>query len=295
LIDASVSNIYVIDDACPEKTGQYVIDNCKDSRVRVIFHEVNKGVGGAVMTGYIAALDSDSDIIVKIDGDGQMSPKLLRYFVLPIEMGECDYTKGNRFYNLEDVNKMPKIRLLGNAVLSFMSKFSTGYWNIFDPTNGYTAIHAKLLKKLPLEKISQRYFFETDMLFRLNTLRAVVLDIPMTAVYGDENSSLKINKILFEFSKKHFINFHKRIFYNYYLREVSIASLELPLGIILFFSGATIGVLKWIDAVNTGIATPLGTVMLTTLAVILGVQFILAFLNYDTNNIPKKCMHKFMT
>ena len=106
---------------------------------------------------------------------------------------------------------MPAIRLFGNAVLSFMTKISSGYWDLFDPTNGYTAIHVDVAKRLPFDKISKRYFFETDILFRLNTLRAVVQDVPMDASYGDEVSNLKISKIVGEFIIKHCRNFTKRI------------------------------------------------------------------------------------
>lgn len=217
-IDASVSRIFVIDDCCPEKTGKFVQRHCSDDRVIVLFHEENQGVGGAVMTGYRAAMEYGSDIIVKVDGDGQMDPVLIKYFVEPIANGEADYTKGNRFFDLENISEMPKIRLFGNAVLSFMSKMSTGYWDLFDPTNGYTAIHANVLRHIPFDKMSKRYFFETDILFRLNTLRAVVIDVPMDAKYSDEISNLKIHNVIGEFLFKHLRNAFKRVFYNYYLR-----------------------------------------------------------------------------
>ncbi len=151
---------------------------------------------------------------MKIDGDGQMDPSLIPVFVFPIAAGEADYAKGNRFFDLETIRIMPKVRLFGNAVLSFMCKLSSGYWNLFDPTNGYTAIHADVARRLPFDKISRRYFFETDMLFRLNTLRAVVVDVPMEAKYGNEESNLKISRIVGEFFAKHVRNFLKRIFYN---------------------------------------------------------------------------------
>lgn len=123
-------------------SGEYVKAHCTDPRVTVVKHEKNKGVGGAVMTGYRAAIADGAKVIVKIDGDGQMDPSLLREFVMPILGGEADYTKGNRFYDLSNISRMPAMRLFGNAGLSFLAKLSTGYWNIFDPTNGYTAIHA---------------------------------------------------------------------------------------------------------------------------------------------------------
>lgn len=198
-IGPEVSQIYVIDDCCPEKTGEHIKNMCKDERVVLINHAVNYGVGGAVMTGYKAAIKNGADIIVKIDSDGQMDPALLSQFIAPILEGEADYTKGNRFFDLENVKSMPKMRLFGNAVLSFMCKISSGYWDLFDPTNGYTAIHASVARRLPFEKISQRYFFESDMLFRLNTLRAVVVDVPMEAKYGDEVSNLRYQILLVSF------------------------------------------------------------------------------------------------
>lgn len=292
-IPEAVWRIYVIDDACPDNSGRLVETQVKDGRVRVLYHTQNQGVGGAVMTGYTAALAEGAEIIVKIDGDGQMDAKLISNFVEPIIAGEADYTKGNRFFDLEQVRSMPKIRLLGNAVLSFMTKLSSGYWDLFDPTNGYTAIHANVARQLPFEKISRRYFFETDMLFRLNTLRAVAIDVPMDANYGEEISNLKISKIVGEFIFKHARNFMKRIFYNYYLRDMSLASLELPFGILLFISGCLFGAYHWINSLQGGITTPAGTVMLAALPILMGVQLILAFLGYDIANVPRRPLHKF--
>lgn len=285
-IGPEISQIYVIDDYCPNGSGPFVKENCIDPRVEVLFHEKNEGVGGAVMTGYQAALSNGADVIVKIDGDGQMDPELIPKFVLPIMRGEADYTKGNRFFNLESVALMPRIRLFGNAILSFMTKLSSGYWNLFDPTNGYTAIHADVAQRLPFKKISRRYFFETDILFRLNTLRAVVVDIPMESKYADEASNLKISKIVGEFMIKHISNFLKRLFYNYYLRDLSLASIELPLGIILFTFGLIFGSYHWIHSAYIGSPTPSGTIMLAALPILMGLQLILAFLGNDIASIP---------
>lgn len=288
LIGPEVTAIYVVDDCCPDRSGQFVESNVQDPRVRVVYHAENQGVGGAVMTGYKAALEGGADVIVKIDGDGQMDPRLVPQFINPILSGEADYTKGNRFFDLEAIRAMPKVRLLGNAALSFMTKLSSGYWDLFDPTNGYTAIHRDVASHLPLSKISRRYFFETDILFRLNTLRAVVIDIPMDAHYGDEVSNLKISKIVGEFFFKHVRNFSKRIFYNYYLRDMSLASLELPLGLLLMTVGGAFGITQWIHSISAGVSTPSGTVMLSALPVIIGTQLVLAFLGYDIASVPKR-------
>ncbi|MCW2278992.1 glycosyltransferase family 2 protein [Heliophilum fasciatum] len=291
-IDATVWRIYVVDDKCPEESGRYVEANCKDPRVTVLRHEVNQGVGGAVITGYQYSINDGADVIVKLDGDGQMDPALIPYIVKPILTGEADYTKGNRFFNLEKILIMPKLRLFGNAMLSLLTKLSSGYWNLFDPTNGYTAIHSEILKILPLGKVSRRYFFETDMLFRLNTIRAVVVDVPMDAKYGDENSNLKISKILGEFLVKHMLNLIKRIFYNYYLRDMSLASLELPLGITLFLGGISFGGWHWWKAIGQGITTPLGTIMISVLSILIGLQFLLSFIAYDISIVPRRSLHK---
>jgi hypothetical protein len=186
---------------------------------------------------------------------------------------------------------MPSVRIFGNAVLSVMSKLSTGYWHLFDPTNGYTAVHAAVVTHLPLDKISQRYFFETDMLFRLNTIGAVVLDVPMDAHYGDEVSGLKIRKIVGEFLFKHLRNSVKRIFYNHYLRNVSIASIELPLGLILLGTAAGYGGYHWAHSAALGVATPAGTVVLAAVLLLAGLQFLLAFLAADMAAVPTRPLH----
>lgn len=293
-IGSEVWRIYVIDDKCPDGSGDYVEANCNDPRVVVLRHELNQGVGSAVMTGYRAAIAEGAEVIVKLDGDGQMDPSLILNFIGPILAGEADYTKGNRFFDLEEIRAMPKIRLFGNAVLSFMTKLSSGYWDLFDPTNGYTAIHADVARHLPFAKISNRYFFETDMLFRLNTQRAVVIDIPMDARYGDEVSNLKVSKILGEFLFKHTRNFIKRIFYNYYLRDMSLASIELPLGILLFTFGVSFGGWQWFNAVHADITTPAGTVMLAALPTLMGLQLVLAFLSYDIASVPRRHRHSLL-
>lgn len=291
-IGPEVQSIYVVDDCCPENSGDFVIANCNDPRVSVVRNEKNLGVGGAVMAGYEAALADGMEILVKIDGDGQMDPSLIPDFIAPIVVGEADYTKGNRFFDLEEIRAMPKIRLFGNAMLSFMTKVSSGYWDLFDPTNGYTALHCDVARHLPFKKISRRYFFETDMLFRLNTLRAVVVDIPMDAHYADEVSNLKISKIVGEFAIKHARNFCKRVFYNYYLRDMSLASLELPLGLLLILLGGIYGISNWSASLQSGTVTPAGTVMLAALPVILGVQFVLAFIGYDIASVPRRAFHR---
>jgi glycosyltransferase involved in cell wall biosynthesis len=286
-IGPEVERIYVIDDACPDKSGEFVKKHSKDKRVQVFFHETNQGVGGAVVTGYKAALADNIDVVVKVDGDGQMDPDLILTIAKPVLEGNADYSKGNRFDSLENLFSMPKIRILGNAVLSLWSKLSSGYWNITDPTNGFTAIHRKALEAIQLDKLRKTYFFESDLLFRLSIVNAVVMDVPMVSAYGNEKSNLKIRKVIFEFPWRHTVNLHKRLFYKYYLREWSVASFELPAGIGLTIFGAWFGLARYFEASGAGQATTAGQVTLSALALILGVQLLLSFLAYDVQSEPR--------
>ena len=289
-IGPEIERIYVVDDGCPDGSGDFVERDNRDPRVRVLRNPVNQGVGGAVMRGYREAIAEGMDVIVKMDGDGQMDARMLGRLVRPILEGRADYTKGNRFYDLSRIGRMPPLRLFGNSVLSFMAKFSTGYWGMFDPANGYTAISARVAAHLPLDKISRRYFFETDMLFRLNLLRAAVTDVPMHAIYGAETSHMKIGRIIPEFIAKHTRNFVKRIFYNYFLRDMSLASLELALGGAMLAFGLCFGAYHWMRAVLAGTPTALGIIMFAALPILVGLQLVLAFLAHDIASVPRNAI-----
>lgn len=291
-IGPDVHRIYAVDDACPEKSGHFIENNSIDPRVRVLFHSENQGVGGAIVTAYKAALADGMDIVVKVDGDGQMDPRLLPKFVRPIVKGEADYTKGNRFFRPESVQSMPAMRLLGNAVLSFITKLSCGYWNIMDPTNGYTAIRTCVLAELPLDKLERRYFFETDMLFRLNTLRAVVRDVPMDAVYADEQSNLRIGEVLPEFLGKHLSRLWRRYVYSYLLRDFNAGSVCSIAGALLLVVGGAFGVWHWISGNASAHPATSGTVMLAAMPILVGIQLLVAFLQYDVSSVPNEPLSK---
>jgi glycosyltransferase involved in cell wall biosynthesis len=291
-IPESVFRIYVVDDQCPEQSGAFVAEQCADPRIRVLTNPTNMGVGGAVLRGYESAIADNMDVIVKIDGDGQMDPRLIDAFTSPILKGEADYTKGNRFFEIETFRDMPTVRVIGNIGLSFITKVSSGYWNLFDPTNGYTAIHAGVASHLPLKKISQRYFFESDMLFRLNTLRAVVVDIPMNACYQDEVSGLDVGREILRFLWLNSRNFVKRIYYNYLLRNFSFASIELFAGITFLMFGGIYGSRMWVRSYLESTYASAGTVMLAGLTTLIGLQLLLGFANFDMGNVPTSPLHK---
>lgn len=282
-----VSRIYCIDDCSSDETLSIILRQ-RDKRITHLQHNFNLGVGGAMVTGYRQALIDGYDIILKIDGDGQMAPEIISQFVEPIIDGSCDYTKGNRFTKIQDIAGMPIIRIVGNLLLSFLSKLSTGYWSVFDPNNGFTAIRGATLSQIPLEKLHKRYFFESDLLFRLYLTQAVVKDVPMKAVYGDEKSHLHISKVIIPFLINHLKNLCKRLVYKYFLLDFGLASLQLLLGFPLLFFGIVFGWVRWSISVETGIAQSSGTVMVSALSIILGVQFLLAFLNYDIQSVPKR-------
>jgi glycosyltransferase involved in cell wall biosynthesis len=288
-IGPEVWRIYCVDDGCPEQSGEAIRQAAAtDPRVRLLVHPRNLGVGAAVVTGYKQALADGAEVIVKLDGDGQMDPARIAELAAPLLRGEADYMKGNRFFYPEGLKSMPLARLIGNAGLSFLSKISTGYWNLFDPTNGYTAIHAAVLGQLSLDKLNPRYFFESDMLFRLNILRGVVAEVPMPAQYGGESSNLSLVRTLGLFPWYHARNFCKRVGYNYFLRGFSMASVHLVGGLALLAFGVTFGAFRWIVGAQRNVLASSGTVMLAALPVILGTQLLLSFISFDMGSVPRE-------
>ena len=291
-VPKGVSLIIVVDDCCPEGSGEVVREQVTDARLVVLRNSENLGVGGAVKRGYEEALSLRAEIVVKLDGDGQMDPTDIDALIFPLVSRRADYSKGNRFDQLDQLFAMPKIRLIGNAALSLLSKISSGYWSITDPTNGFTAITRQALRKMEVAKVSNRYFFESDMLFRLNLAGAVVQDVSMPARYGGEKSNLSVGRSVFEFGWKHYVNFNKRIFYRYYLREWSIASLEWPLALLFFAFGAIFGLNALIVSDQTGNPVTAGQVTLTAMTIIMGMQLFLSFVSYDVQAEPRDSLQQ---
>jgi len=282
-----VDNIIVVDDACPNGSGN-VAKTVSNKKLLVMFNKENLGVGGAVIQGYKKSIELGSDIIIKMDGDGQMNPSYIKELIYPILNNKADYTKGNRFVDFKALKSMPKIRLFGNSILSFLIKVASGYYNIMDPTNGYTAISKNLVKSINFDNIANRYFFESDMLINLNIHNAVVKDIPIPAQYGDEKSSLSIKKVLLTFPPKILGGFAKRIFYKNFLYNFDMLALYLIAGVPLLLFGTVYGVINWIYYGVNDIPAPTGTVMLSVLPIIIGLQFILQAISLDMNGLPKK-------
>jgi dolichol-phosphate mannosyltransferase len=283
----SVNHIIVVDDNCPCFSGKKA-EKLNLEKVTVIYHDNNRGVGGAVITGYIRAMELNCDIIIKVDGDGQMDSRHIPDLIEPLVKGDADYTKGNRFKNLQALKTMPRIRLFGNSILSFLVKAASGYWNIMDPTNGYTAIHRNILEKLDLNKIEKRYFFESDMLINLNILNAVIQDINIPAKYGKENSSVRIMRILSQFPAKLLKGLSKRILLKYFIYDFNMASVYILVGLPVFVISIILGIAEWIDSIVSGVSKSAGTIMLVALPIIVSFQMLIQAVQIDINSVPHK-------
>lgn len=283
--------IFVVDDACPQKSGQIVRDAALGTQVAVLLQDENTGVGGATLRGFQAAAQENFDILVKLDGDGQMDPSQIPALINPIRTGKADYTKGNRFYSPRSLRGMPGLRLLGNAGLSFMAKLTTGYWNIMDPTNGFIALHSSLLPVLETERLAKRYFFENDLLFRLSLCRAVVCDVPIPSRYADEKSNLSISHSLFTFPFLFLIRFCKRLAYRYFLRDFSVGSVFLIFGALFSLSGLIFGIYHWRISALSGQIASSGTVMLAALPTLMGFQMFCFAVIYDVLMVPRDALH----
>jgi dolichol-phosphate mannosyltransferase len=284
-----IRHIIVVNDASTDGTRQRVEAVMRrDARIFLVNHERNQGVGGAMISGFKKAMDLQTQIVVKMDGDGQMSPAYLPELLTPLIMGQADYTKGNRFRDLPALRKMPFIRRFGNVGLSFFSKAATGYWNCFDPTNGYLAIRTEVLAQLPLEQIHKTYFFETSMLAQLYLLGAYILEIPMPSLYAGERSNLSIVKVLMEFPPKLVQIFVRRLMIKYFVFDFSIISVYIMTSIPMILFGLIFGITKWIKYGQLGIPAPTGTVMLPVLSLMLGVQILLAAIGIDLQSVPAK-------
>ena len=286
-IPSYIKHIIVVDDASPDSTADLVSASAKeDPRILLIRHPSNQGVGGAMVTGYRKALALEAQIVVKIDGDGQMDMEYLPALLIPLIEGKADYTKGNRFRDFVSLQQMPFIRRVGNMGLAFLAKAATGYWNMFDPTNGFNAIRSDVLSQIPLDSIDRTYYFETSMLANLYLIGAVVKDVPMPARYQGEISSLLIHRILFEFPPRLFGTFLRRLVLKNFIYDFSIGSIYLLTGLPLLLFGLIFGIYKWIQYASIGVPAPTGTVMLPTLSVLLGIQLLLSVIEIDLRAVP---------
>lgn len=283
-----VNWIITVNDCSKDDTGKVLMSlQQTNKKIVVIDHESNQGVGGAMITGFKKAIELNSDVAVKLDGDGQMDSNYLAALIKPIIDNKADYTKGNRFRDFKALRQMPVLRRFGNLGLSFMIKAASGYWNIFDPNNGFIAISNEMLRTININKIHKRYFFESSMLIELYHCDAVIQEIPMKARYGDEVSHLSLTRTLLGFPPKLLKAFIRRIILRYFLFDFNIASLYLLFGIPLFFIGLIYGIVNFIEYGSSHTPAPTGTVVIPTLLIIMGFQLLLSATSFDISNYPK--------
>jgi len=279
-----VDSVIIVDDKSPVPVPK---EKIKRPGLHILSKEKNEGVGGATMTGFKYALKTDCDILVKMDADDQMDPAYLPQLLDALIENGFGHAKGNRFYDLEALQNMPFLRRMGNLILSFIVKAATGYWNNFDPTNGYFAIKKEVLRKLNFNNLSPRYFFETSLLAELYYHRVPVADIPMPAIYKDEKSHMKVWAMPFVFLPRLIKLFFKRITFGYFLFDFNIGSIYLLFGLPLFLFGIIFGAYKWWYYASHHTPAPTGTIMIAVLSLILGFQLLLQAIQYDIHHAPK--------
>ena len=270
-IPAFVDKIICVDDASDDGTGR-ALEKLNDARLIIIRHERNRGVGGAMLTGFREALKIGADVVVKLDGDGQMDAGKMAALIHPIVSRQCDYAKGNRLSSPSDMKGMPRVRLMGNLILSLLTKAASGYWKLMDPQNGYLAISGKLLKRLNLDKIASDYFFENSMLIEASLQNARIADVVMPAFYGDEKSNLRISRILLQFPFKIIRGFLRRLLLKHVLYDLSPMVVFLALGLLLFIPGSALGLGLWLRGFiyPNAPAAKTGTIMLALVPLICG-------------------------
>ncbi|HEY6798796.1 MAG TPA: glycosyltransferase family 2 protein [Kineosporiaceae bacterium] len=280
-----VDHIVVVDDASPDATSEVALA-VGDPRVEVIRHEHNTGVGGAIITGHQRAMDLGADIDVVMAGDHQMDPAYLPALLDPIVNEGYGFTKANRFFSATSFKGMPRHRIFGNVALTFLTKVASGYWNLVDPQNGYTAVRTDVLRRLPLHRIAKRYEFENDLLIWLNILDVRALDVPVPAVYRDEVSHVRLGPFVLRMLRLLVSGFWRRVWLKYVLWSFSPVALLLVTGTLLVAVGVAFGI--WVIAETIGPSTAsAGTVLLAVTPFLVGTQLLVQALVLDIQATPK--------
>lgn len=277
------SYVVVVDDACPEGSGEVARAAYRNNPVvRIVNRERNGGVGAAMKTGIALALELGADVIVKIDADGQMDPAYIETIgALFSQDPSLVCIKGNRFFDSEVIHLMPKARLFGNAMLSLFAKGASGYWNVIDPTNGYLAFNADLLKLLPWQRFADSYFFEISVLCELGLKHLPILELEMPTIYTGAPSSLSIRRVLLEFPPRLFAMTCRRILVQYFLFDVNLGTLCAVFGSLLLLFALIFGGYEWAQSVVTHVGRSTGTVMVAVLTFLMGFQLMLNALMFD--------------
>ena len=274
-----VDRIYIIDDGSTDNTPN-IIKTLKDPRIHLIQHNPNKGLGASIASGYKKALEENMGIVAVMAGDNQMDPNQLPNLIAPIIEGKTDYTKGNRIVSKEYRIGMSKWRFFGNAILSFLTKIATGYWQILDSQNGYTAISKKALERIDLNDIYPYYGYNGDILTKLNIYGFNVIDVDMPARYGTEKSKIKYGRYMFKVSLMLLKNFFGRLKEKYIIRDFHPLVLFYVFGIVSLILGLEQGIeIVYYDFILGKVST--ATAILCALLIISGLQSLFFAMFFD--------------
>ena len=282
---ATVDHVLVVDDASPDDTSQVALA-VGDPRTEVLRHEKNKGVGGSIVTGHRRALELQADVCVVMAGDGQMDPDQLPRLLAPLANDGYAFAKANRFYSATSFAGMPRYRVVGNVLLTFLTKAASGYWNLVDPQNGYTAITREYLERLPLDRLAERYEFENDQLIWLNILDARAIDVPIPARYGTEVSSIRLHAVVPRLLLLLARGFWRRVWHKYVLWSFSPVALLLIAGSLLMLFGLAIGIWAVIASLGPAEAST-GTWLLAVAPMLVGIQLLVQSLVLDIQATPR--------
>lgn len=289
-IPSYVDLIFAVDDSSKDKTFEVITEAARlDGRVRALKTSKNLGVGGATKIGFAEILTSypSVDIVVKIDGDGQMPLSYLDDLLAPLTQERYGYAKGNRFLKGHDLEIMPKTRLLGNLILTLMTKVASGYWHVFDSQNGFFAISRTCLEEIRLDRIHSGYFFENDLLIALNVNNCRVKDVAIPAIYGEEKSDISIIKTGLTFPFLFFSRYWRRFYAKYILKDFSPVALFMIPGSILFSAGLFSAFYLWIRSIINPKPTPVGTLLIVLVMLVFGFQLILQAAVLDIHESEK--------
>lgn len=281
---AIVDHVVVVDDRSTDSTSS-VAQAAADARTVVLRHEVNTGVGGAIVSGHRTALELGADVVVVMAGDGQMDPQYLPALLEPVVTGGKGFAKANRFYSATSFAGMPRYRVIGNIALTFLTKVASGYWNLVDPQNGYTAISREVLERMPLDRLAARYEFENDQLIWLNILDVPAVDVPIPAVYRDETSTLRLHQVMPRLIRLLARGFWRRIWRKYVLWSFSPIALLLVVGLLLLALGIGVGIWAVAASIGPGEAST-GTWLLSVGPVLVGIQLLVQALVLDIQATP---------
>ena len=274
-----VDSILLIDDCSTDGTPALVDQLADGKRIVALHHERNQGVGGAMKTAFRKAIELKTDIVVKLDGDGQMDASYIAPLVEALK--DAEFAKGNRLFDRQMLRRMPTIRRIGNMGVGFMVKAASGYWNVSDPVNGFFAIRTSTLRQMDLDRVADRYFFESSMLIEMHYTGARIREVTMPAIYADEHSNLSVGKTLFTFPPRLIAAWLRRLHLSYFVYDFNICSLYILVGLPSFLFGLIFGLCEWIHYASLSSPSPTGTIMVAVLTFILGFQMLLAAAQYD--------------